>query len=193
MMDTLLGAVFLAAVAQNLVLDGLLGLCPAIALSQRHVVATGMALLALVVLPMYCLLAYAVRTWVLAPLGAETLTLITWVVLAYAISPCMNACLRQYAPGMLQRYGNYLPFFSVNCLVLGSVLLTLSRQSNLVTVLAGGVGTAMGYAIVLLLMASFRERLDMTAVPTLLRGVPIAVITLGILSLAVLGLRGVGT
>src|SRR3990172_10697632 len=80
-MSALLSTVLAAAVGGNLALDGLLGLCPLLAVSRKHEVAAGMALMTVVALPSYCVLAYMLKAWVLQPLNAESLALVVWVLL----------------------------------------------------------------------------------------------------------------
>ncbi|MFO1436086.1 MAG: Rnf-Nqr domain containing protein, partial [Gammaproteobacteria bacterium] len=80
-MDTLFSTVVLAALAQNLALGGLIGLCPMVALSRRYEVASGMAIASVLVLPILSILAYALGEYVFRPVGLQSLSLITWTLL----------------------------------------------------------------------------------------------------------------
>ncbi|MCG3202169.1 MAG: Electron transport complex subunit RsxA [Gammaproteobacteria bacterium] len=191
-MTTLFSTILAAALAQNLLLDGLLGLCPALALSRRHDVAAGMALLTLTALPILILLGYAIQVGVLRPLGAESLTLIAWALLLTTLPVAAATLLARFRPGLQALLGAYLPFFGFNCLVLGGVLLTTVRAESLIQAVGLALGTAAGYAIVLLMLSALRERLALTPVPAAMRGGAATLVTLGLLALALMGLRGIG-
>ncbi|NMB02253.1 MAG: hypothetical protein GX971_12175 [Firmicutes bacterium] len=51
------------------------------------------------------------------------------------------------------------------------------------------LGAGLGYALVLVVMATIRKRLELAPVPKALRGTPILLITAGLLGLALLGFR----
>ena len=191
-MTTLLSTILAAALAQNLLLDGLLGLCPALALSRRHDVAAGMALVTLAALPILILLGYAIQVGVLRPLGAESLTLIAWALLLSTLPAAAATLLARWRPGLHALLGDYLPFLGLNCLVLGGVLLTTVRAESLLQAVGLAVGTAAGYALVLLALSALRERLALTPLPAAMRGGAAALVTLGLFALALTGLRGIG-
>lgn len=191
-MTTLFSTILAAALAQNLVLDGLLGLCPALALSRRHDVAAGMALLTLMALPILILLGYTIQVGVLRPLGAESLTLIAWALLLTALPAAAARLLARLRPDLQRLLGDYLPFLGFNCLVLGGVLLTAVRAESLLQAVGLAIGTAAGYAIVLLILSALRERLALTPLPSAMRGGAATLVTLGLFALALTGLRGIG-
>lgn len=191
-MTTLFSTILAAALAQNLLLDGLLGLCPALALSRRHDVAAGMALLTLTALPILILLGYTIQVGVLRPLGAESLTLIAWALLFTTLPAAAATLLARLRPDLRTLLGDYLPFFGFNCLVLGGVLLTTVRAESLIQAVGLAVGTAAGYAIVLLILSALRERLALTPLPAAMQGGAATLVTLGLFALALMGLRGTG-
>ncbi len=190
-MTTLLSTILAAALAQNLVLDGLLGLCPVLALSRRHDVARGMALLTVTMLPLLVVLGYAVQVGVLRPLGAESLSLIAWALLFTTLPTVLETILARHNPALHASLVDYLPFLGLNCLVLGGVLLTTVRAESLIEAAGYAIGTAAGYAIVLLILTALRERLALTPVPAAMRGGAAALVTLGLFALALMGLRGI--
>lgn len=192
-MDTLFSTVVLAALAQNLALGGLIGLCPMVALSRRYEVASGMAIASVLVLPILSILAYALGEYVFRPVGLQSLSLITWTLLITLCIGALQALLAKYSPKIHRDFGAYVPFFGMNCLVLGAVLSTALRARSFEEAVGLAVGTAVGYAVVLLIVAAMHERLAMADLPKPMRGVPALILALGILSLALQGLRGVGT
>lgn len=191
-LDTLLSSLLLAAVGQNLALDGLLGLCPMVALSRKFEVASGMAVMTVVLLPVLCVAAWLIQRMVLVPNDAEALGLLAWVLLSFLLVGIAGVVMRRWLPGVAGEYEPYLPFFGINCLVLGALLSTLTNADSLLAVIGWAVGSALGYAAVLLIVTCLRERLEMTALPRAMRGAPALVLSVGLLALAMSGLRGVG-
>jgi electron transport complex protein RnfA len=192
-LEIVLSTIVLAAIAQNLALSGLIGLCPMLALSRRYDVASGMAVISVVVLPLLSILAYALSEYVLRPAGMEALSLIAWTLLITLMVGVAQALAAGYAPRLHQEFGAYLPFFGMNCLVLGAVLSTAMPARSFAEAIGLAIGIALGYAVALLIVAAMRERLAMTALPRAMRGAPAVILSLAILSLALQGLRGVGT
>ncbi len=190
-MSALLFTAVVAAVGNNLALDALLGLCPLLALSRRHEVATAMAAATIIVLPVYCAIAYALEAWVLRPLGAESLRLLLWMLVVAATTGALERWLYRARPAWHAAFGVLLPLFGVNCLVLGAILLATTGADSIGAAFVYGTGTAAGYAAVLLGTGSLRERLSMTPVPGPMRGAAVVLVTLGLLSLALMGLEGI--
>lgn len=190
-MSALLFTVVVAAVGNNLALDALLGLCPLLALSRRHEIATAMAGATIIVLPVYCTIAHALEAWVLRPLAAESLRLLLWMLVIAAITGVLERWLYRVRPAWHAAFGALLPLFGANCLVLGAVLLATTGADSIGAAFSYGIGTAAGYAAVLVVTGSLRERLSMTPVPGPMRGAAVVLVTLGLLSLALMGLAGI--
>ncbi|MGQ0657312.1 MAG: Rnf-Nqr domain containing protein [Chromatiales bacterium] len=189
-MSALFSTAVAAAISSNLALDALLGICPLLALSRKHEVASGMAAATLIALPVFCGAGYALQTWLLRPLAAEALSLLLWVLLLSLSTGVLERWLRLAHPTLHANFGVFLPLLGVNCLVLGAVLLATTRVSSLPEVFAYSLGTAGGYGAVLLIVGSLRERLSMTPLPAPMRGAAAVLVTLGLLSLALMGLQG---
>ena len=86
--------------------------------------------------------------------------------------------------------GLYIPLIASNCAVLGVALLNSTASRSFVAAMFYGAGAALGFGIVLALLAGIRERLEFADVPKPFRGASIALITAGIMSLAFLGFAG---
>jgi electron transport complex protein RnfA len=163
-----------------------------LAMSRRFEVASGMAAMTIVLLPILCVAAFVIEHQVLVPLGAEPLGLLVWVLLGFLIGAAADVVIRRAMPSHAALFLPYLPFFGVNCLVLGAVLGTLDAAESMVTLIGWSLGTAAGYAAVLLIVTGIRERLAMTSLPLAMRGAPALVLSMGILAVALAGLRGIG-
>ena len=74
--------------------------------------------------------------------------------------------------------------------VLGTALLNLQQDNSLIQSLLYGAGSALGFTLVILLFAGLREKIDRSDPPAAFRGVAIALVTAGLLSLAFMGFSG---
>jgi electron transport complex protein RnfA len=77
-----------------------------------------------------------------------------------------------------------LPQAAANCAVLGVAL--LSAGSGLARSLAIGAAAGAGYLLAAVVFASLRERLDREQAPLAMRGLPLSLLTAGLMSLAFL-------
>jgi electron transport complex protein RnfA len=98
--------------------------------------------------------------------------------------------LKKVSPSLYQALGIFLPLITTNCAVLGVAILMISKEFNLLQSVTYSVATALGFALALVLFAGIRERLDFEDVPKAFKGIPIALITAGILAMAFMGFSG---
>ena len=86
--------------------------------------------------------------------------------------------------------GIFLPLITTNCAVLGVAILMIQKEFNLLQSVTYSVATAIGFALALVLFAGIRERLEFEDMPRSMQGVPIALVTAGILAMAFMGFSG---
>jgi electron transport complex protein RnfA len=98
--------------------------------------------------------------------------------------------LRSTSPLLYEVLGLYLPLITSNCAVLAVALLAIGQELGFLQTLVYGIGAALGFSLVMVLFAALRERLDHAPVPAPFRGVPVALVTAGILSLGFMGFAG---
>jgi electron transport complex protein RnfA len=189
-MTELLLIVIGAALVNNFVLVQFLGLCPFMGASRRVEGAVGLGLATGLVLTTASALSYLVETLLLVPMGLEYLKLIAFILIIGAAVQLTELLVRRFSPLLQRVLGLYIPLIASNCAVLGVALLNSSASRSLLAAIFYGAGAALGFAIVLALLAGLRERLALADVPAPFRGSAIAFITAGILSLAFLGFTG---
>ena len=97
---------------------------------------------------------------------------------------------RRMSPLLDQVLGIYIPLIATNCAVLGVALLNIQQSKGFVQSVFYGFGAAAGFAVVLVMFAAIRERLEVADVPAPFRGSAIALMTAGIMSLAFMGFSG---
>ncbi len=173
-----------AATVNNVVLIRLLGLCPVLGKGTHLDEVKGVSLATTGVLTVTAGLSYLVDHWVLLPYGLPYLRIIAFLTLTLLTVQGANL--------LLPRFSAQLPLITTNCVVLGVALLTSATSDSLPGALALGLGAGLGFSLVLTLFTSLRSRLEQAPVPAALRGPAINLITVGMLSLAILGFSGFG-
>jgi electron transport complex protein RnfA len=189
-MTELLLIIVAAALVNNFVLVQFLGLCPFMGASRRLEGAVGMGLATGFVLTTASGLSYVIDRWLLIPFGLEYLRLIAFIIVIGASVQLAELLLRKLSPLLYRVLGLYIPLIASNCAVLGVALLNSTASRSFVAALFYGAGAALGFGLVLVLLAGIRERLEFADVPNPFRGASIALITAGIMALAFLGFAG---
>jgi electron transport complex protein RnfA len=174
----------------NFVLVRFLGLCPFLGVSRSLEAAAGMSLATAFVLTLSSAAAYLLQTLVLEPLDVEYLRTVAFILVIAASVQFTEIMVRRISPMLDQVLGIYIPLIATNCAVLGVALLNVQQSQGFVQSVFYGFGAAAGFALVLVLFAAIRERLEAADIPAPFRGSAIALMTAGIMSLAFAGFSG---
>jgi len=174
----------------NFVLVKFLGLCPFMGSSRKLEVAMGMSLATTFVLTLASAASYIINTYILIPLEVEFLRTIAFILVIAAVVNFTEMVVHKTSPMLYQVLGMFLPLITTNCAVLGVALLNVQTGYNLFESMIFGFGAAVGFSMVLVLFAALRERINVSDVPVIFKGTPIALITAGIMSIAFLGFTG---
>jgi electron transport complex protein RnfA len=178
------------ALVNNFLLVRFLGLCPFLGVSRNLEAAAGMSLATTFVLTLSSAAAYLLHEYVLQPLDLEYLRTIAFILVIAVSVQLTEIMVRRTSPVLHQVLGIYIPLIATNCAVLGVALLNVQQSKGFVQSVFYGFGAASGFALVLVLFAAIRERLDAADVPAPFRGAAIALMTAGIMSLAFMGFSG---
>jgi electron transport complex protein RnfA len=181
---------FSACLVNNLVLDQLIGVCPAVALSRRLDVAALTAVAGIVVTAIAAPTAWMLRSRILEPLGVPHLELIALVALIASIIVGGAGFVRRWRPALAEQAAALVPLLLGNCLVLGVSLLAVEKVHGPVAALFFGLGAGAGFTLVLSLLFALQDRAGAADVPIAFRGAPITLLTLGLLSMAFMGFTG---
>jgi electron transport complex protein RnfA len=174
----------------NLVLTRFLGLCPFVGATTSIESAFGMSAATTFVLTLASALAWMVNTWLLQPFGLEYLRLICFILVIAATVQFTEIFIRSTQPMLHQMLGIFLPLITTNCAVLGVALLITQEQQSFIEAIVYGLGGGLGFALVIILFAALRERLQAADVPLPFRGSAIALVTAGFMALAFMGFAG---
>jgi Na+-translocating ferredoxin:NAD+ oxidoreductase subunit A len=181
----LVGTVFV----NNIVMSKILGLCPFMGVSKRLETSIGMGAATTFVLTLASGLSYLIDTYLLGP-DLSYLRTLSFIVVIAGIVGFTEMFIKKTSPVLFRVLGIYLPLITTNCAVLGVPLLNAQEQHGFVESLLYGLGGALGFTLVLVLFAAMRERLEAADIPLPFRGVSIAMITAGLMSLAFMGFAG---
>jgi electron transport complex protein RnfA len=174
----------------NFVLVRFLGLCPFMGVSRNLEAALGMSLATAFVLTLSSAVSYLIQNYLLVPLELEYLRTIAFILVIAASVQFTEIMVQRLSPLLNQVLGIYIPLIATNCAVLGVALLNVQQAESFGAAVIFGFGASLGFAVVLVLFSSVREKLVAPDIPRPFRGTAIALMTAGIMSLAFMGFSG---
>ena len=182
----IIGAIFV----NNVVLSQFLGICPFLGVSNKVNTSVGMGAAVVFVMAISSIVAYLLQYYVLVPLGIEFMQTIVFILVIASLVQMVEIVIKKISPSLYQALGIFLPLITTNCAVLGIAILLVQKEYNLLQSVVYSTATALGFALALVIFAGIRERLDLDDMPKSMRGVPIALVTAGILAMAFMGFAG---
>lgn len=174
----------------NIVLSQFLGICPFLGVSNKVSTSLGMGAAVTFVLAIASIVAYLIQYYILVPLDITYMQTIVFILVIAALVQMVEIMLKKVSPALYQALGIFLPLITTNCAVLGVAILLVQKEYNLGEAVVYAVSVAIGFTLALVLFAGLRERLELENVPKAMKGVPIALITAGILAMAFMGFSG---
>jgi Na+-transporting NADH:ubiquinone oxidoreductase subunit E len=201
--DGLLTLFFRSIFIDNMALAFFLGMCTFLAVSRRIRTTLGLGAAIIVVMgitvPVNNLIyRFLLRDGALAWAGLPDadfsfLGLITYIGVIAACVQVLEMVLNRWFPALFQALGVFLPLLTVNCAIFGAVLFMVQRDYGFAESVVFGIGSGIGWALAVIMLAGLREKLRYADPPAGLRGLGITFITAGLMSLAFLALAGIGS
>ena len=185
-----------SSLVSNVVLSQFLGLCPFLGVSKKVETAAGMGTAVIFVITLSSAVAGVIYKFVLTPLNITYLQTIVFILVIAALVQFVEMFLKKYMVSLYNALGVYLPLITTNCAVLGVALTNVTKSYNFVQsygILAGtfnGFATALGFTIAIIILAGIREKMAYNDVPESFRGMPIVLITAGLMAIAFCGFSG---
>ncbi|WP_033165766.1 electron transport complex subunit RsxA [Clostridium sp. KNHs205] len=180
-----------AAFVNNVVLSQFLGLCPFLGVSKKTGTAAGMGAAIIFVITLSSALCSLVYGFILKPLGLEYLKTIVFILLIACLVQFVEMVLKKHSPSLYNSLGVYLPLITTNCAVLGITLINVQEEYDFITSIVSGFGTAVGFTVIIVMMAGVRERIEHNDIPKAFQGYPIVLIAAGLMAIAFLGFAGI--
>ena len=182
----LLGAVLV----NNFVLNQYLGICPFLGVSKKVETAVGMGVAVTFVMGLASVLSWLVYMYILVPLDITYMQTVAFILTIAALVQFVEMVIQKSSPALYSALGAYLPLITTNCAVLGVALQNITKEYNLLESLLYGVGGGLGFLLAIVLFAGIRQRLETSDIPKSFKGLPIALITAGLMSVAFMGFAG---
>lgn len=193
MRDTILQLIVIAlssSLVSNVVLSQFLGLCPFLGVSKKVKTAAGMGGAVIFVITLASLVTGLLYEYVLLPFDLTFLKTIVFILVIAALVQFVELFLKRFMKGLYQALGVYLPLITTNCAVLGVAITNVNSGYNLLTGVVNGFATSVGFAIAIIILAGIREKIEYNDIPKPFRGIPIVLVTAGLMAIAFCGFAG---
>jgi electron transport complex protein RnfA len=185
----LFALMFSAMLVYNFLLSRFLGMCSFFGVSQKIDTAVGMSIAVIFVMVVSGISAWIINLLLIA-WNLEFLQILVFVLIIAALVQFIEIFVKKTNPVLYNALGIYLPLITTNCAILGVVLLNLNQNYDLMQTIFNTVGSALGYALAIILFASIRERLSIDELPPVFEGMPAAFITAFVLSMSFMAFTG---
>lgn len=182
---------FAAIITENFIFSRFLGICPFLGVSEKPSTAAGMGFAVMFVMTISSALTWLVYKYILVPAGLEYIKTIAFILIIAAIVQIIEMFLKRFVPTLYQALGIYLPLITTNCAVLGAALLNIQNGFSFIESVVFGFSAALGFTVALLIFAGVRERLRFINPPKAFRGLPILLLSAGLIAMAFSGFSGI--
>ena len=186
-MKSLILIVITSALINNVVLSQFLGICSFLGVSKQIKASASLGIAVIFVITIASAVASLLYDYILAPLGMDFMKTIVFILVIAALVQIVEMFLKKTSPAIYKALGIYLPLITTNCAVLGVALTNVQNGYNFIESVLCGFGTAAGYTIAIILLASIRSRIHEEDIPAPLRGAPIVLISAALMSIAFMG------
>ena len=187
----LLAIVFVAILANNIVLSQFLGICPFLGVTKKIETSTGMGIAVIFVMTLAAIVSWLVYNFILDPLNLAYLRTIAFILVIAGLVQLVEMILKKTNPTLFRALGIYLPLITTNCTILGVALLVIDNSYGLVETIVFSIATGAGFTLAMIIMAGIRERLELVSMSQFFKGAAVTLVTAGILSLAFMGFKGI--
>lgn len=179
-----------SALVSNVVLSQFLGLCPFLGVSKKVETAAGMGTAVIFVITLASGVAGVIYKFILTPLNIQYLQTIVFILVIAALVQFVEMFLKKYMKSLYEALGVYLPLITTNCAVLGVALTNVQKEYGIFTGMVNGFATALGFTISIIILAGIREKMAYNDIPESFRGMPIVLLTAGLMAIAFCGFSG---
>lgn len=179
-----------SSLISNVVLSQFLGLCPFLGVSKKINTAAGMGAAVIFVITLASAVAGLIYKYVLEKLGITYLQTIVFILVIAALVQFVEMFLKKFMPALYQALGVYLPLITTNCAVLGVALTNVQKNYGILAGVVNGFATSLGFTISIIILAGIREKMEYNDIPAPFKGMPIVLVTAGLMAIAFCGFSG---
>ncbi|MDY3118536.1 MAG: electron transport complex subunit RsxA [Peptoniphilus sp.] len=189
-MSTIITILVSTILVNNYIFAKFLGTCPFLGVSSKTETATGMGVAVTFVVVIASAVTWLLQRFVLDVFGLEYLQTIVFILVIASLVQFVEMFIKKSSPALYSAMGVFLPLITTNCMVLGVTVLNIQSEFNLFETIVNGLGASLGFTLALLLLSALRERMEIMPIPKPLQGVPIALISAGLMAIAFMGFQG---
>jgi electron transport complex protein RnfA len=186
----LFSILIMTLLVENYVLVRFLGICPFLGVSKKTDTALAMGMAVTFVMAIASAMAYFIQKLLLVPLKLEYLQTIAFILVIASLVQLVEMAIMKLSPPLYSSLGIYLPLITTNCAVLGVTLINIQANYNFLESLVSGIAAALSFTLAIWLFAGVRERLETSNIPYFMKGMPIALVSAGLIAIAFLGFSG---
>ena len=179
-----------SSLVSNVVLSQFLGLCPFLGVSKKVKTASGMGAAVIFVITLSSLVAGVIYKFILTPLHATYLKTIVFILIIAALVQFVELFLKKFVKPLYEALGVYLPLITTNCAVLGVAINNVNYGYDILTGVVNGFATSVGFALAIIILAGIREKMEYNDIPKPFQGMPIVLVTAGLMAIAFCGFAG---
>ena len=179
-----------SALVNNVVLSQFLGLCPFLGVSKKVKTAAGMGAAVIFVITLASFVAAIIYEGVLVRFDITYLKTIVFILVIAALVQFVEMFLKKFMVSLYESLGVYLPLITTNCAVLGIALVNVQKSYSILTSVVNGFATAVGFTIAIIILAGIREKIEYNDIPRPFQGMPIVLVTAGLMAIAFCGFSG---
>ena len=190
MIKDLLIILISSSLVSNVVLSQFLGLCPFLGVSKKTNTAAGMGTAVIFVITLASAVAGVIYKFILVPFDLTYLQTIVFILVIAALVQFVEMFLKKFMKALYQALGVYLPLTTTNCAVLGVALTNVQKNYGILAGIVNGFATAVGFTISIVILAGIREKMEYNDIPESFRGMPIVLVTAGLMAIAFCGFSG---
>jgi len=186
---------------ENILLIYFLGMCSFLSISKKVETSIGLGLAVIFVLSITAPANWAINEYLLAEgalswaglghINLDFLQFIVFISVIAAMVQLVEMLMDRFSPALYVNLGIFLPLITVNCSILGTSLFLVERDYNLAESTVFGFGSGLGFFLAIVSLATVRKRMRYSNVPSSLRGVGMAMLLTGLISMAFLGFSGI--
>ena len=183
-------AIMSSMLVDNVVLSRFYGICPFLGVSRKVKSSLGMGIAVVFVIVLATLICWPLYTFVLVPAKIQFMDTVAYILVIASLVQLVGLFIKKYSPSLYKSLGIYLPLITTNCAVLGVAQGNTDQGLSFLSSLANGIGTSIGFLLIIVVFSCIRVRLESSNVPKAFKGLPIALIVAAIMAIAFMGLQG---
>lgn len=189
-MTSILSISLSAILINNFIMSQFLGCCPFFGVSKKIDTAVGMGMAVTFVMGLASAVTWLINTFVLVPLGLNYMQTVAFILVIATLVQFVEMFLMKAMPSLYQALGIFLPLITTNCAVLGVALTNVQKKYGILQGVVNGFATAVGFTISIIILAGIREKMEYNDIPESFKGMPIVLITAGLMAIAFCGFSG---